>query len=410
MKGFFRIPVFILCAALLLFSCPAVARGAGEDGKIEGLWLRVPDFPDDAEVIEFSDDGEGEVTYIRAVDGGLFVLGIHRSPAGEGMDEEMIKEAIAEGVKERGGDPADIEFDSGAEEFSELLSYPCVTAEYEIGENEDARHIAILAVFTDEYVFLLQADAAADSMDDYSDRSRMWLGHMKFVGGDDRGGLFNEEEDEEEDEEGIPFVAAVYSLPGFRGVAWQIPGPGSYDLGNGFDMPNDSICSIGVCPGYKVTLFQHSEFGGGSAEFVEGRDDLGEMNRQASSLKVELVEEPDPGMALEWFMVHAENEGLYEEIDFDVASTAKALKTHSKRIRRFQGAAEPDWYGATTGDERIRLGGELIKIFSDLGVDTGDFDGNTFAQAMNNFYDWRKDLSVWDSACMLLNVNPEDFK
>jgi len=52
-KGFFRIPVFILCAALLLFSCPAVARGAGEDGKIEGLWLRVPDFPDDAKLLNF---------------------------------------------------------------------------------------------------------------------------------------------------------------------------------------------------------------------------------------------------------------------------------------------------------------------------------------------------------------------
>ncbi|NLK19990.1 MAG: hypothetical protein GX310_09360, partial [Synergistaceae bacterium] len=252
MKGYFRIPVFILCAALLLFSCPAMAGGAGEDGKVEGLWLRVPDFPDDAEVTEFSDDGEGEVTYIRTVDGGLFVLGIHRTPAVEGMDEEMIKETIAESVKERGGDPDDIDFDSGAEDFAELLSYPCVTAEYEIGENEDARHIATLAIFTDEYIFLLQADAAADSMDDYSDRSRMWLGHMKFVGGEGWGDLFDEEEDEED--EGIPFVAAVYSLPGFRGVAWQIPGPGSYDLGNGFDMPNDSICSIGVCPGYKVTL------------------------------------------------------------------------------------------------------------------------------------------------------------
>lgn len=408
MKGYFRIPVFILCAALLLFSCSAMAGGAGEDGKVEGLWLRVPDFPDDAEVTEFSDDGQGEVTYIRTVDGGLFVLGIHRTPAVEGMDEEMIKETIAESVKERGGDPDDIDFDSGAEDFAELLSYRCVTAEYEIGENEDARHVAILAVFTDEYIFLLQADAAADSMDDYSDRSRMWLGHMKFVGGEGRGDLFDEEEDEED--EGIPFVAAVYSLPGFRGVAWQIPGPGSYDLGNGFDMPNDSICSIGVCPGYKVTLYQHSEFGGESAEFIEGKDDLGELNRQASSLKVERLEEPDPGMAMEWFMVHAENEGLYEEIDFDVAGTAKALKFHSKKIKNFQAAMEPDWYGGTTDNERIRLGGELIKIFSDLGVDTDDFDGDTFAQAMNNFYDWRKDLSIWDSACMLLNVNPEDFK
>ncbi len=416
MKRFRKIcgfPVLVFCAVLLLSSFPSAGYGAGEDGEVQGLWLRAPDFPDDAEVINFSDDGEGEVTYVRSLDGGVFVLGIHRAPADDETTAEVLREAISENVEENGGDPDDIDFDSGAEIFSELFSAPCMTAEYTIGEDEDAKHVAVLGVFTDEYIFLVQAEVAADFMDDYSSRSQVWLTHMKFVGGGEgRGDIFDDDDEEEDDEddEGIPFVAAVYSLPGFRGVAWQIPGPGSYDLGNGFDMPNDSICSIGVSPGYKVTLYQHSEFGGESAEFVEGKDDLGELNRWTSSLKVERVEEPDPGMAFEWFMVHAENEGLYEEIDFDVASTAKALKAHSKKIKRFQSEWEPDWYGTTTDNERIKLGGELIKIFSDLGVDTDTFDGNTFAQAMNNLYDWRKDLSVWDSACMLLNVYPEDFK
>ncbi|PKL01662.1 MAG: hypothetical protein CVV55_08410, partial [Synergistetes bacterium HGW-Synergistetes-2] len=63
----------------------------------------------------------------------------------------------------------------------------------------------------------------------------------------------------------------------------------------------------------------------------------------------------------------------------------------------------------TTDAERVELGGELIKIFSDMGVATNDWEADSFARAMNNFYDWRKDLSVWDVACMILNVNPETF-
>jgi hypothetical protein len=44
-----------------------------------------------------------------------------------------------------------------------------------------------------------------------------------------------------------------------------------------------------------------------------------------------------------------------------------------------------------------------------MGVATNDWEADSFARAMNNFYDWRKDLSVWDVACMILNVNPETF-
>jgi len=79
-------------------------------------------------------------------------------------------------------------------------------------------------------------------------------------------------------------------------------------------------------------------------------------------------------------------------------------------VERFKKASEMHWYGTTTDAERVELGGELIKIFGDMGVATDHWETNTFAQAMNNFYDWRKDLSVWDAACMILNVDPESFK
>ncbi len=155
------------------------------DAGVDGLWLRIPDFPDDAEVIEFTADNDGEVTYIRGLDNGALVLGIYRTPACDETTPEKVKESIVKSVKDSGGDADDIEFDAGAEDFAELLSYPCMTAEYEIGENEEAKRFGMIAVFTDDHVFLLQAMVAADRFDEYSDRVEEWFSQMELV----RGGL-----------------------------------------------------------------------------------------------------------------------------------------------------------------------------------------------------------------------------
>jgi hypothetical protein len=413
---FFRVSCFVFCAAVLFSLSASVVYAAGEEAGVEGLWLRIPEFPDDADVDEFSADEDGEVTYIRSIDDGRFVLGVFRMPAGDEMTPEKLKETIAESVTNRGGDADDIEFDTAAEDFAELLSYPCLTAEYEIGENGDAKKFAVIGVFTDDYVFLVQAGVQADSFDDYTDRTQLWFEGMKFVGGstsgedenegeEGRGDLFDDETGENGGRE-IDFVAVVYSLPEFRGVAWRIPAPGEYDLGSGFGLPNDSVCSVAVCPGYRVTLYQHSKFGGESAEIEDNEEDLGGLKRWASSLKVERIEEPDPDFALAWFEVQSENEQVFEEID----PAPKALKKHAERIKRFQAAGEMSWYGTTKDAERVKLGGELIRIFSDLGVDMDEWEADSFARMMNNFYDWRKDLSVWDTACLILNVDPEIFK
>lgn len=412
----FKVSIFVFCTAILFSLSGSVGYAAGEDADVEGLWLRIPEFPDDADVDEFYADDDGEVTYIRSIDDGKFVLGIFRMPAGDEMTPEKLKETIAESVTNRGGDADDIEFDAAADDFAEMLSYPCMTAEYEIGENEDTQKFAVIGVFTDKYVFLVQAGVAADSFDDYTDRTQVWLEGMKLVGGSEsgeekneggegRGDVFDDETGEKDDQK-LEFVAVAYSLPEFRGVAWHIPAPGEYDLGSGFGLPNDSVCSVAVCPGYRVTLYQHSKFGGESAEIEDNEEDLGDLKRWASSLKVERIEEPDPDFALAWFEVQSENEQVFEEID----PAPKALKKHAERIKRFQAAGEMSWYGTTKDAERVKLGRELIRIFSDLGVDMDEWEADSFARMMNNFYDWRKDLSVWDTACLILNVDPEIFK
>jgi hypothetical protein len=142
-------------------------------------------------------------------------------------------------------------------------------------------------------------------------------------------------------------------------------------------------------------------------------DDLGEHNRWASSLKVEQIGEPDTDLAFEWYTAQSENDGFLsdlEDIDLGTAAAAKALEVHAERIERFKGAHEMSWYGTTTDAERVELGGELLKIFGDIGVDVNEWEAGDFAQAMNNFYDWNKDLSVWDTACVVLGVDPEAFE
>ena len=52
---------------------------------------------------------------------------------------------------------------------------------------------------------------------------------------------------------------------------------------------------------------------------------------------------------------------------------------------------------------------EMLEIFRDCGVDVDGWTPNSFAQQMNNFYDWLPG-SVWRTACRILNVDPDAFE
>lgn len=62
---------------------------------------------------------------------------------------------------------------------------------------------------------------------------------------------------------------------------------------------------------------------------------------------------------------------------------------------------EQDWYGVTTDDERIAMADELISLFKALDHNMSDFTGNTLAQAMNDYYDQDKSMSIWQVACVV---------
>lgn len=207
------------------------------------------------------------------------------------------------------------------------------------------------------------------------------------------------------------FAAVAYTGDDFSGAAWKIPGPGKYDLWDNFDLPNDSLASLRVRPGYEVILFEHNKFGGQSQAFNADVASLaGDWRRRASSLEVRATGDPLAGA--EW-LTAASAQGGFRRTSFDLTASREAARKDVAQIEKFTGLFEPQWYGETTDDQRIAFGGELLRIFGDLGYDLSEWQPDRFAQILNNFYDWRKDLNVWSMACLVLNVDPwlyRDFR
>lgn len=195
------------------------------------------------------------------------------------------------------------------------------------------------------------------------------------------------------------YVAALYTHENYQGVEWKISEKGMYDLWKGFDIPNDSICSIRVRPGYTLTLFEHAGFKGESKTWSEDAPSLaGFWEHQASSLEVQ-----DRGDKWKASFVRGNPLSTGSSLRYLDAEKTKELEYFTKMY-------EPHWYGKTTDDDRIMMAGILLKLYDALGVPVSEWTPNTFAQQMNNFFDRRKDLSVWQVACLIQNVAPETSK
>ena len=193
---------FIMALSLVLVAMALPASAAGSkvsqsepDAKVKGLWLKCPSFPKDATVIEFSedtapwDDSLSDVSYTRSVDSLLF-FEIRRQTIEESElqnpddvasliemrvnNDEVDEDSIEANMKT-------IDVNTDASDFAALYSYPCATAEYRTGANEDTRQNAALFIFTDVYCFVVEASVAADWAEDYEENILGWFKGLKFV-------------------------------------------------------------------------------------------------------------------------------------------------------------------------------------------------------------------------------------
>ena len=76
-----------------------------------------------------------------------------------------------------------IDVETDASNFAERLTYPCATAEYTTGANEDTRRNASLFIFTDIYCFEVSVSIAADAYEEYQTDSLEWFESVQLVEG-----------------------------------------------------------------------------------------------------------------------------------------------------------------------------------------------------------------------------------
>jgi hypothetical protein len=157
----------------------------GEDDAVEGLWLEIPKFPKDAEVIDFAQNEDGVAALSRMIDDGLLVLVVERlknaMDDGEDFTADKVGKFVAE-IEELGED--DVDVTENEEEFAELYSYPVASATYITGENEDTRNNLDLYMFTDKWVFRVKVSISADHMENYGGEDggklKEWFYNMKL--------------------------------------------------------------------------------------------------------------------------------------------------------------------------------------------------------------------------------------
>jgi hypothetical protein len=102
--------------------------------------------------------------------------------------------------------------------------------------------------------------------------------------------------------------ATVYEHANFQGISAELL-PGSYGIG-GFGLPNDTLSSLKVDKGLKVTLYEHGDGTGRSKTFTSDAAWVGDdFNDITSNIKVELVREIPTEQLLSQKWVQVPNSG-----------------------------------------------------------------------------------------------------
>lgn len=381
--------MFVIALCVISVVCSA-AFAAAPDAEVKGLWLTLPAFPEDAKDSTFAAEPNGDVTYTRTLYDGDLSLTIRRYYDPEGkMNPEGAKEIVERYLQDK-DEKELVTFKPQEEHFADL-KYPCASAFFTYEADGKARAESWVFIFTDEYYYFIIEISIdpnlSEKVDDLSAKLNDWMS-LKFTDG--------KESSKDKDEP----MAVLYTAVGFEGSVWEICQTGEYDLWKGFDLPSDSICSVRVRPGYRVVFYEHSEFKGKSEAAESDVGDMGEWNRYASSLKVERTDE-----AKEWLESLKGHEPTFAESELDDDEMAEALKKHASELKEFNGILELHWYGANNDSGRVKKAGKMLELFEKLGFDVSDWTPNTFAQQINNFYDWKKNLNLWETACLVLNVD-----
>jgi hypothetical protein len=207
-------------------------------------------------------------------------------------------------------------------------------------------------------------------------------------------------------------IAVLYTHTKYQGISWEITQTGKYDLEEDFRLPNDSILSLHILPGYEITLYEYAGFRGASKTWRDNDPELqGKWRRQASSFVIKRqngAKGPvDRDVIRNWLaeVVEAQNnEPDTSALYADTENIAAVLAKHAASFGFFTQRGKPDWNGETTDEQRVDMAGKLLQLFSELGHDVAEWTPNTFAQQINNYMDKASGYTIWQTACLIVGA------
>ncbi len=169
--------------AILSMKTETVETDDGEtsDEAVKGLWIEVPGFPAEGEVVDFQMNDEGVASYTRTLDGGALALVVERLHAADDAGELTTPDDIGAFVAAFEGIEEDtIHVSPSLDEIAKLYSYPVAGAEFTTGANEDLRKNLDLFIFTDQWLFRIHVSVMADSAENYEKQIEEWFTTLKM--------------------------------------------------------------------------------------------------------------------------------------------------------------------------------------------------------------------------------------
>lgn len=152
-----------------------------DDDAVEGLWIEVSKFPEEADPVAFDMNDEGVASFTRILKGGAVVLVVERLPVSNADGEPLTPENLGKLVADYEGIAEDeITITPSLDALAELYSYPVAGAEFTTGEGEDARNNIDVFLFTDPWLFRIHVSVAAVFMEEYEEQIQEWLTNLKF--------------------------------------------------------------------------------------------------------------------------------------------------------------------------------------------------------------------------------------
>lgn len=110
------------------------------------------------------------------------------------------------------------------------------------------------------------------------------------------------------------------------------------------------------------------------------------------------TETPEPTKDPE---VTIEPEVLNEQDTFNV------LKANSFHIWSKYGSDL--WYGQYDDNTRVEAAKILLKLYEELNIAVGEYNGSKLAQAINDYYDTDKSKTIWETACAVVDVDGSEY-